>query len=141
MLIGIPGGPASGVAPLPTKRSRLPRIRGNGQIPKPAERCEQLSCGRDSECFQVLKNGKRRALCVKVKKNDKCVLTPDDGEEEMADSNPGTTNVRPNLPDTCRERRCCEGETCVIQQRTGEEEERSPSLAVCIPVSVACSYP
>jgi hypothetical protein len=82
-----------------------------------------------------MKNGKRRALCVKVKKNDKCVLTPDDGEEEIADSNPGTS-VRPNLPDTCLERRCCEGETCVIQ-RTGEEEDSSPPLAVCTPVSVA----
>lgn len=130
MFIGINDTISSGVAPQPMRTHR-PRIRGSHQIPKPAENCEQLDCGCDSECLQVMKNGKRRAMCMKMGKNDTCMLTPDDGEEETTDSN--STSVRLNLPDTCLERRCCEEETCIIQ-RTGEDS--SMPLAVCIPVSV-----
>ena len=116
-------------------RRRQPSIRRNGQIPKPAESCEQLYCDRNSECLQVMKNGKRRALCMKVKKTDKCVFSPEEGEMPMAGFN--STTVGLSLPDTCQERRCCEGETCIVQS-TGDN---SLPLAVCIPipVSVGCS--
>ena len=81
----------------------------------------------------MMKSGKMIALCMKMRNNDKCVLTPDDGEEEMTDSN--STSVRLNLPDTCLERRCCEGETCVIQ-RTGEDSNMPLSVYIPITVSV-----
>ena len=131
MFIGMNDTISNGVAAQPM-RTRRPRIRSSRQIPKPAESCEQLDCGCDSECLQVIKNGKMRALCMKMKKNDKCELTPDDEEEEMTDSN-STTSVRLNLPDTCLERRCCEGETCVIQRT---RKDSSMPIAVCTPVSV-----
>lgn len=125
--LGINTTTSGGVGPQSVRNSQ-PRIRGNKQLSTPAKRCDQLNCGRDSECLQVMKNGKKRAMCMKLRKNDKCVLTPEDGEGEVTDSN---STVRQNLPDTCLERRCCEGEACIIQ---GTGEDGSP-LAVCTPVS------
>ena len=106
-----------------------PRIQDNIQILTPAKRCEQLNCGRDSECLQVMKYGRRRAMCMKLRKDDTCQLPSDNGEEEMTVSN---SILRLKLPDTCLERLCCDGDTCIIRMTA----DNSSSLAVCTPVSV-----
>ena len=103
-----------------------PRIIQSVRQPStPAQSCEQLDCGRDSECLQVIKNGVKRATCKKLRKNEECVV---EGEKTVSKSTP---TVRQNLPDTCQERRCCTGETCIIQRNVNGDS----SVAVCAPVS------
>lgn len=57
---------------------------GSDNQPRPAERCEELDCGRGFECLQMMRNGSRRALCMRLRENDICRRMPDDDRVKPA---------------------------------------------------------
>jgi hypothetical protein len=70
--------------------------------PRPAQRCEELECGRGFECLHVRRNDRRRAMCVRMRRNEMCRPAPtrpdDDRERPTGDPDRERPTGRPDRP-------------------------------------------